>query len=513
MEITRYHRGCPLKDETIRNSGTPAVVIYTHDKPDRLELMKPRYFDAIKPPAGGYTGNQLTTLTESARSSSATDIYAPGSAPIGTYTYDGNGNMVSDSRRGLTLGYNYLKLLREVKAGSTVKARYTWLTDGSKLKVRDAGSNGFDYLGSLIYKSSSAGVRLETASFGEGVIRASVSNSGQYEVNYFLTDQVGSVRVIVDGNGGVLERNDYYPFGARHIRSDYPQLAANRFKYTGKEVQVTGELNYLDHGARMYDSGLGRWFGMDPMAEKYGSWSPFNYTLNSPIRFIDPNGMWVDTWIVNSYGYIEYFKNNYEDRLYFANKDWELVSYMKVKDRRILDQLVRHTTIDDKMDPAYERDLSFATGGENMQSEMFRTFLFLADNTDVEWRIDHYLDDRGASKYSLGTLHDTGLSPGAEHMGHSAESVKAFIHSHPNIATDTKSEIESMGWISKSQVYGDSDVGIKMTNTSYNKVGYYTYFPRSQNLWSVNNHGIKPHLIRSNVLNYRNLLFGKMKVK
>lgn len=463
--------------------------------------------------AYSYTGNQLTTLTESARSSSATDIYAPGSAPIGTYTYDGNGNMVSDSRRGLTLGYNYLNLLREVKAGSTVKARYTWLTDGSKLKVRDAGSNGFDYLGSLIYKSSSAGVRLETASFGEGVIRASVSNSGQYEVNYFLTDHLGSVRVIVDGNGGVLERNDYYPFGARHVRSDYPQLAANRFKYTGKEVQVTGELNYLDHGARMYDSGLGRWFGMDPMAEKYGSWSPFNYTLNSPIRFIDPNGMWVDTWIVNSYGYIEYFKNNYEDRLYFANKDWELVSYMKVKDRRILDQLVRHTTIDDKMDPAYERDLSFATGGENMQSEMFRTFLFLADNTDVEWRIDHYLDDRGASKYSLGTLHDTGLSPGAEHMGHSAESVKAFIHSHPNIATDTKSEIESMGWISKSQVYGDSDVGIKMTNTSYNKVGYYTYFPRSQNLWSVNNHGIKPHLIRSNVLNYRNLLFGKMKVK
>ena len=57
---------------------------------------------------------------------------------------------------------------------------------------------------------------------GTGVIRPGDSNGGQGEVNYFLTDHLGSVRVIVDGNGEVLERNDYYPFGARHARSDYP---------------------------------------------------------------------------------------------------------------------------------------------------------------------------------------------------------------------------------------------------------------------------------------------------
>ncbi len=245
--------------------------------------------------AYSYTGNQLTSLAESVRSTSTADIYAPGSVPTGSYTYDGNGNMVADSRRGLTLGYNYLNLLWEVKAGSTVRARYIWLTDGSKLQVRDAGNNGFDYLGSLIYKNGNAGLQLETASFGEGVIRASVSTGGGMEVNYFLTDHLGSVRVIVNGNGVVQERNDYYPFGARHVRGDYPQLATNRFKYTGKEEQMTGDLKYLDYGWRMYDSGLGRWFGLDLMAEKYYSWSPYHYCLVNPIKNIDPDGNFVST--------------------------------------------------------------------------------------------------------------------------------------------------------------------------------------------------------------------------
>ena len=242
-----------------------------------------------------YEGNRLTSLKESIRTSPAGDIYLPGSTPNGTFSYDENGNMISDSRNALKLEYNCLNLLRDVKTTSGVlKARYRHLADGTKLDVRDNNEvNGFDYLGSLTYKKSSMGLQLESASFGEGEIQANVSNSVGNEVNYFLTDHLGSVRVIVDGNGVVKERNDYYSFGARHSRGDYPQLVDNRYKYNGKEKQVTGNLDYLDYGARMYDSGLGRWFGIDPMTEKYYSWSVYNYTLNNPLRFIDPNGMWL----------------------------------------------------------------------------------------------------------------------------------------------------------------------------------------------------------------------------
>ena len=211
-----------------------------------------------------YTGNQLTGLTENVRTSPTGDVYSSGSAAAGSYVYDKNGNLVNDSRRALNLSYNVLNLLSEVKTGSTVKASYGYLADGTKLRVRDAGSNGFDYVGSLTYKSGGGGLQLESASFGDGVI---LTGTGGQEVNYFLTDHLGSVRVIVDGSGVVKERNDYYPFGARHMRADYPQQAVNRFKYNGKEEQVTGGLGYLDYGARMYDSELGIWFVGDPFQE------------------------------------------------------------------------------------------------------------------------------------------------------------------------------------------------------------------------------------------------------
>jgi RHS repeat-associated protein len=66
--------------------------------------------------------------------------------------------------------------------------------------------------------------------------------------------------------------------------------STNRWGFSGKEKQTVRNLNFLDFGNRMYDADIGRWFVIDPLAEKYYSWSSYNYCLNNPLKFIDPDG-------------------------------------------------------------------------------------------------------------------------------------------------------------------------------------------------------------------------------
>ncbi|WP_121356788.1 RHS repeat-associated core domain-containing protein [Flavisolibacter nicotianae] len=72
-----------------------------------------------------------------------------------------------------------------------------------------------------------------------------------------------------------------------------------RYGFNGKEKdnEIKGEGNSLDFGARIYDPRLGRWFSDDPKSSKYPSYSPYIYSANSPITFIDQDG---EDWIVST---------------------------------------------------------------------------------------------------------------------------------------------------------------------------------------------------------------------
>lgn len=72
-------------------------------------------------------------------------------------------------------------------------------------------------------------------------------------------------------------------------------LKAYPFSFNGMEQdnEINGSGNVYDFGARIYDSRLGKWFSCDPMQEKYPNYSPYNYSLNSPVMLGDPDGNWV----------------------------------------------------------------------------------------------------------------------------------------------------------------------------------------------------------------------------
>jgi RHS repeat-associated protein len=111
--------------------------------------------------------------------------------------------------------------------------------------------------------------------------------TNETDVTVYLDDIVLSHR-----SGPLLQESDTYAFGGGidALESRSFGRAENKYGFNGKEKQPDLGLEWLDYGARMYDAQVGRWHVVDPLAEKMGRWSPYNYCMDNPIRFIDPDG-------------------------------------------------------------------------------------------------------------------------------------------------------------------------------------------------------------------------------
>ncbi|MBP1163330.1 RHS repeat-associated protein [Chryseobacterium sp. PvR013] len=113
--------------------------------------------------------------------------------------------------------------------------------------------------------------------------------TGKYVYNY--TDHLGNTRLSYAKNGAgteIIEESNYYPFGLKH--EGYNVFTGNlayKYKYNGKELQETG---MYDYGARMYMPDLGRWGVLDPASDYLPEYSPYVFTFNDPIGFVDNDG-------------------------------------------------------------------------------------------------------------------------------------------------------------------------------------------------------------------------------
>ncbi|MEZ5048503.1 MAG: RHS repeat-associated core domain-containing protein [Saprospiraceae bacterium] len=78
------------------------------------------------------------------------------------------------------------------------------------------------------------------------------------------------------------------PYGETMVEQKVDGDFSTPYRFTGKEEDVETGLYY--YGARYYDPKLSIWMSVDPLADKYPSLSPYNYTMNNPLRFTDSDG-------------------------------------------------------------------------------------------------------------------------------------------------------------------------------------------------------------------------------
>jgi RHS repeat-associated protein len=202
------------------------------------------------------------------------------------YNHDRNGNMLNDPSIGHTsIVYNDFDQPVTMNKTVNVSSHYRYSTAGQRLvKMLPGGARQY-YLDHVVIDQNSRPLRY---SLDEGHAELLVNNQ---VVKYIENkDWLGTIRMVRDYSGGIVGYRDHYPYGLSMAgRSLVSSPEVNRYQFTGHESDGETTLDY--HGARYYSRVLGRYMSVDPMAEKYPSWSSYNYTVGNPMRFVDQNGM------------------------------------------------------------------------------------------------------------------------------------------------------------------------------------------------------------------------------
>ena len=120
----------------------------------------------------------------------------------------------------------------------------------------------------------------------------------------FVTDQVGSVRQVVEvSTGAVVQSMRYTAFGEvledEDFSADFPPQP---FGYAGGLYDR--ETGFVRFGARDYEAATRRWTAKDPIRFGGGDTNLFAYVGNDPVESVDPEGLqsdktvsWMEFWV------------------------------------------------------------------------------------------------------------------------------------------------------------------------------------------------------------------------
>lgn len=209
-----------------------------------------------------------------------------------TPQYDDNGNMTSDGTH--TYQYNYNNRLISVDNGQTATYKYDALNRRIQKTVVSIVSTTNYYYSSnqAIEERNATNEVLATYIFGISVDDVlQMQRSGN--TYYYHKNHLGSVVALTDGNGNLVERYEYDPYGQplffdANGNAISQSVVGNAILFTGRDYDAETSLYY--YRARTMHPSLGRFIQHDPLLYVDG-YNTNNYVENNPVRFFDSYGL------------------------------------------------------------------------------------------------------------------------------------------------------------------------------------------------------------------------------
>ena len=289
--IASYGLTYDAANRITQSSGTDGTQDYTYDATNQLTAVDhtTQVDEAYSYDANGNRTN--TGYGTGANNRLLTDgVY--------NYSYDDEGNRTKrvEIATGKVTEYvwDYRNRLASVvfkDAGGAVTrtTEYAYDIDNRRIgkKVDGVTVERYVYDGSdIALVFDGAGVQTHRYLYGTGVDQILAQERGG-SVVWALTDNLGTVRDVVDGGGGVVLNHFTYDSYGRVISQTNPAVDF-RYGYTGREQDNETGLDY--YRARYYDAGVGRFISEDPIGFSAGDNNLYRYVRNNPINFIDPSG-------------------------------------------------------------------------------------------------------------------------------------------------------------------------------------------------------------------------------
>jgi RHS repeat-associated protein len=217
-----------------------------------------------------------------------------------TYAYDANGNMITRHvANGLdtgdyTFNYNAENQLVEVIKNNVSIAAFTYDGDGKRVKSESDGETTL-FVGAH-YEKIVGGA--ETKYYFAGAERVAVRKAGV--LTYLAGDHLGSASLVTDANGALITKTLYKAWGEVRYATPTTTLST-RYTYTGQYSYISDDatdmgnngFGLMYYNARWYDPYINHFAQADTIVPGAGSsqaWDRYAYTMNNPLRYIDPSG-------------------------------------------------------------------------------------------------------------------------------------------------------------------------------------------------------------------------------